>query len=112
MLSGQVAVDETGAVMGGDVTAQATHIFENVARLFEELDFSLESVLRLTTYLISLDTLPEYLRVYQQYFSWPFPAATAIPVGALVVPGALIEIDVIGVRSGRRADVIPTRRNE
>jgi reactive intermediate/imine deaminase len=98
LVSGQVALDADGRLVGpGDLRAQTRQVFENLRAILEANDATFDDVVRITTYLTSLDDLAGMREVRSEYLSSEPPASTAVQVAALVVPEAMIEVEVIAV---------------
>lgn len=95
ILSGQVAVDDDGAVVApGDAAAQAGRIFELIGGLLTAHGAAFADVLHVRTFMTSLDDLPAYGRVRDGYFAGPQPASTTVQVSLLFLPGAVLEVEV------------------
>jgi reactive intermediate/imine deaminase len=95
-VSGQIALDEEGALVGvGDLRAQTERVFENLARVLEANGASFEHVVKIQTYFTTLDDLAGSREIRARYLPEEPPASTAVQVVALVVPDALIEVDVV-----------------
>ncbi|GAA2484999.1 enamine deaminase RidA [Winogradskya humida] len=96
MLSGQVAVDDTGAIIApGDAGAQAEQIFDLIAQLLAAHGTELHGVLHIRTFMTDLDDLPAYAKVRNRLFTaTPPPASTTVEVGRLFLTGAVLEIEV------------------
>jgi len=103
ILSGQVAVDDDGAVVApGDAAAQAGRIFELIGGLLTAHGAAFADVLHVRTFMTSLDDLPAYGRVRDGYFAGPMPASTTVQVSRLFLPGAVLEVEVTAaVPAGR-----------
>lgn len=99
-LSGQVALDVSGLLVGrGDLAAQAEQAFLNVAKAFEGVGIGMESIFKLTIYVVDLSSERADLvrEVRKRYFAaGHYPTATMIGISALVDPEFLIEIEAIG----------------
>lgn len=94
MLSGQIAVDDAGAVVApGDAGAQAERIFAIVADLLAAHGAGLADVLHVRTFMTDLGDLPAYGRVRRRLFPRP-PASTTVEVSRLFLPGAVLEVEV------------------
>ena len=100
-ISGQVSMDETGALVGaGDLAAQTAQVMRNVGRALAAAGASFKDVAKITTYIV--DYKPEHRAIVGQARS-PFfagmtpPASTLVGVSALAAPGWLIEIEAIAV---------------
>jgi reactive intermediate/imine deaminase len=97
-VSGQIALDENGDVVGNDdVGAQATHIFGQIDKLLAEAGGGLADVVKITTYLTDMSRYKEFAAARERAFSEPYPASAAVGVSALFHPSVLIEIEAIAV---------------
>ena len=95
VLSGQVAVDDDGAVVApGDVTAQSERIFELIGGILAAHGASFADVLHVRTFMTDLGDLPGYGQVRRRYFPGPPPASTTVEVSQLFLPGAVLEVEV------------------
>ena len=99
-LTGQVALDEKGNVVGpGDIAAQARQVFTNMRRVLRLAGCDLTSVIRLTNYLTTsrsdMVATRAYWDVRREFFGNHRPASTGVKVAALMLPELLIEIDAI-----------------
>lgn len=103
MLAGQVAVDDTGAVVApADAGAQAERIFEIIGGLLAANGASFDDVLHIRTFMTSLDDLPAYGAVRRRLFQGtPPPASTTVEVSRLFLPGAVLEVEVTAVVRSR-----------
>jgi enamine deaminase RidA (YjgF/YER057c/UK114 family) len=95
-IAGQVAQDESGQVVGpGDITAQATQVFENLARALASVGADFSNLAKMTIYL----TDPRYREplgaVRSKYLGDNLPASTLVVVAGLASPDYLIEIEGI-----------------
>ncbi len=96
VLSGLIAHDPDGHIPHG-LEAQCRHIFEHMAALLGEAGGSLANVVKLTTFLTTLDGYDTFLRVRKEYFAATPPASSTVQVAALVRPEALIEVEALAV---------------
>ena len=97
-LSGQVALDANGELVApGDMRRQTEQVFENLRALLEASGASFENVVKITTFLTTLEDLAAMREVRSRYLPAEPPASTAVQVGALVLPDAVIEIDAVAV---------------
>jgi 2-iminobutanoate/2-iminopropanoate deaminase len=97
-VSGQIAIDLEGNLVGpGDVRAQTRQVFENLKAILEANGATFADVVKIGTYLTTLDDLAGMREVRGEYLTAEPPASTAVQVVALVVPDALIEIDLVAV---------------
>jgi 2-iminobutanoate/2-iminopropanoate deaminase len=97
-VSGQIANDPEGTLVGpGDMRAQTRQVFENLRAILAANDATFADVVKIGTYLTTLDDLAGMREVRSEYLTSEPPASTAVQVAALVVPDALIEIDLVAV---------------
>ena len=97
-VSGQIAIDPEGNLVGsGDVRAQTRQVFENLKAILEANGATFADAVKIGTYLTTLDDLAGMREVRSEYLTAEPPASTAVQVVALVVPEALIEIDLVAV---------------
>jgi 2-iminobutanoate/2-iminopropanoate deaminase len=97
-VSGQIAIDLEGNLVGpGDVRAQTRQVFENLRAILAANGATFADVVKIGTYLTTLDDLAGMREVRGEYLIAEPPASTAVQVVALVVPDALIEIDLVAV---------------
>lgn len=97
-ISGQTANDVDGELVGpGDLRAQTRQVFENLKVILAANGATFADVVKIGTYLTTLDDLAGMREVRSEYLTSEPPASTAVQVVALVVPDALIEIDLVVV---------------
>lgn len=97
-VSGQVAQDATGAVMGkGDIRGQTRQVLENIRTVLAGAGGTMDDVARVTVYVTDMSGLAQIHEVRGQYFRRPYPASTLVEVKRLVKPEYLIEIDAVAV---------------
>ena len=97
-VSGQIALAPDGTLVGqGDLTTQTERVFENLARILEASGATFADVVKIQTYLTTLDGLQGMRDVRARYIPGEPPASTAVRISELLYPGALIEVDVVAV---------------
>jgi 2-iminobutanoate/2-iminopropanoate deaminase len=97
-VSGQVALGPDGTLVGpDDLAAQTDQVFQNLARILEANGASFAEVVKIQTYLTTLDGLQGMRDVRSRYIPDDPPASTAVRISELLYPGALIEVDVVAV---------------
>ena len=95
-VSGQIAIDAGGNLVGpGDLRAQTRQVFENLKAILEANGATFADAVKIGTYLTTLGDLAGMREVRSEYLTAEPPASTAVQVVALVVPEALIEIDLV-----------------
>ena len=97
-VSGQLAIDPSGTFVGiGDLRAQTEQVFGNLARILEANGATFNDVVKIQTFVTTLEDLAGMREVRARYLPQEPPASTAVQVVALVVPEALIEVDLVAV---------------
>jgi reactive intermediate/imine deaminase len=97
-VSGQLALDVDGNLVGqGDLAAQTEQVFANLALVLEANGASFADVVKLQTFFTTLEGLEGSRAVRARYLPNEPPASTAVRVAALLLPEALIEVDVVAV---------------
>jgi 2-iminobutanoate/2-iminopropanoate deaminase len=97
-ISGQIAIDREGNLVGpGDMRAQTRQVFENLNAILEAHGATFADVVKIGTYLTRLDDLAGVREVRGEYLTAEPPASTSVQVVALVVPDAMIEVDLLAV---------------
>lgn len=95
--SGQIPLDPaTGELVGGDITAQARRVFENLQAVCGAAGGSLAQLVRVGIYLTDLADFAAVNAVMAEYCNEPYPARSTIGVAALP-RGAQVEVDAIMV---------------
>lgn len=94
-LSGQIPlVPATMEMVQGDVTAQATQVFENLKAVAEAAGGTLANSVKINISLTDLNNFAAVNEVMKQYFNQPYPARACVGVAALP-RGAQVEIEAI-----------------
>jgi reactive intermediate/imine deaminase len=94
-LSGQIPlVPGTAGLVDGDIAAQATQTFKNLAAVAEAAGGTLGNAVKINISLTDLAHFGAVNEVMARYFSEPFPARACVQVAALP-RGAQIEIEAI-----------------
>jgi reactive intermediate/imine deaminase len=97
-VSGQIAQDAQGNLVGGgDLPAQTEQVFRNLVRVLEANGASFDDVVKIQTFLTTMDGIQGSRDVRGRYLPDEPPASTAVQVAALMVPEALIEVEVVAV---------------
>ena len=94
-MSGQVATDADGDVVGEDIEAQTRQAFENVGRILEEAGAGFEDVVKVTSYLVDIHgDYDGYKRAFAEFFDDPLPCHTMLGVADLAREEFLVELEV------------------
>jgi enamine deaminase RidA (YjgF/YER057c/UK114 family) len=97
-ISGQVAYDRSGQpAHPGDFKAQAREVFRSLKAQVEAGGGTLDSIVKLNTYLTDIRHRADLLPVREEFFGKKTPASTLVAVTALAQPDWLIEVEAIAV---------------
>jgi 2-iminobutanoate/2-iminopropanoate deaminase len=95
-VSGCVAVDESGTVVGiGDVVAQARQVFTNIGLVLAAAGAGFGDIAKVTIFLTNVDDRARINPVREEFFGEARPASTLIEVSRLVLPEFLIEVEAV-----------------
>ena len=89
---------------GSDIKLQTRYVLENLRRTFEAAGSSLDSVVKAQVFLTDLKHFNGFDEVWREYFRVP-PPRTTVGTTGLLVPGTLVEIDLIGIVPGHGIEV-------
>lgn len=94
-MSGQIATDADGTLVGADIETQTRQAFENVGHILEEAGAGFEDVVKVTSYLVEVQAdYDGYKSVFAEFFDEQLPCHTMLGVAELALEGALVEIEV------------------
>jgi len=97
-VSGLVAVDADGNLVGGDdVVAQARQVFDNLRQTLAAAGCSFGDVVKVTLFLTDVSDRSRINSVRQEHFGASRPASTLVEVSALAVPGAKVEVEAVAL---------------
>ncbi len=95
-VSGQVALDEEGQVVGeGDCGAQAGQVFKNVEAVLKAAGATMDDLTKITAFLVDVGDYEAYAAVRSDLFPKDGPASSTVIITELVRPDVLIEIEGI-----------------
>jgi enamine deaminase RidA (YjgF/YER057c/UK114 family) len=95
-ISGQVALDENGRLVGkGDAAAQTEQILKNIRRILEDAGGGISSVVSWTWYFTNMDDRVKVLELRKRVLAGHAPASTGIEVSGLAQPDWLVEIECV-----------------
>ncbi len=97
-VSGIVAVDAEGELVGGDdVVEQARQVFDNLREVLAAAGCGFGDVVKVTIFLTDADDRPRINPLRQEVFGATRPASTLVEVSRLAVSGAKIEIEAVAL---------------
>ena len=96
--AGQIPIDpKTGNFVEGGIKEQTRQAIVNAGNILKAAGTDLSHVVKTTVYLDNMDDFAAMNEVYEQYFSRPFPARSAVAVKKLP-KGALVEVEVLAAK--------------
>ena len=90
----QARVDPAFPFYGSDIQRQTRYVLENLARTFKAAGTSLEHVVKAQVFHTDLLNFSGFDEVWKEFFPTP-PPRTTVGTTGLLVPGCLVEIDLI-----------------
>jgi 2-iminobutanoate/2-iminopropanoate deaminase len=95
-VSGQIAINEDGDLVVGDITAETTIVMQNIKAILEAAGVTFDNVIKSSIFLTSMDDFDEMNEVYGSYFTADFPARECVEVSRLPKDKTVnVEISVI-----------------
>ncbi|MFE2881502.1 RidA family protein [Streptomyces sp. NPDC059272] len=100
-ISGQLALDEDGKLVGeDDAAAQARQVFENLRRCLASAGAGFDDVVKLTYFVTDMAHMPAIRTARAAHIPDDrLPAASAVQVAGLVRPEFLMEVEAFAVIS-------------
>jgi enamine deaminase RidA (YjgF/YER057c/UK114 family) len=99
-ISGQVALDENGGLVGpGDAVKQAEQILENIRRILEDSGGKVSDLVSLTWYFTNMDDRLRILDLRKRFLAGHAPASTGVEVSRLASADWLVEVDCVAAIS-------------
>ncbi|MFB8369668.1 RidA family protein [Pseudarthrobacter sp. NPDC055928] len=89
-----VEADELGTT-SLDIRAQTEAVIENIGEILRNVGASLDDLIQVNTFLVSMNDFGGYNEVYGRYFDENGPARTTVAVHQLPHPHLLIEIQAV-----------------
>ena len=94
-VSGQASVDAGGKIIPDTFEGEMRRSIENLARVLEAAGSDLAHVAQTRNYVRLPEDVPEFNRIYGEYFTHPLPARTT--VANCLTPSLRFEIECIAV---------------
>lgn len=94
---------------GSDIQKQTRYVLENIQSVYRAAGCELADTVKAQVFLTDLRDFAHFDAVWREYFPSP-PPRTSVQVGALLVPGCRIEIDLIAVHKRVARSVVTTHR--
>ncbi len=97
-ISGQVALDEAGNLVGkDDFQAQAKQCLDNLVNVLQAAGGSLQDLMMITVFVKDMAQRPIFARVRDSYFRPNPPASTIVEIKRLFMDEVLLEVNGIAV---------------
>jgi reactive intermediate/imine deaminase len=90
-----------------DIERQTRYVLENVASVYQAAGCDFSDTVKAQVFLTNLDDFVHFNNVWREFFTSP-PPRTTVQIGALLVPGCRIEIDLTAVQKRVPRKVIAT----
>jgi len=94
--SGQIALTPDGVMLENDVVLQTKQVLKNLQAVLEEAGASMQSVIKTTIFLDSMDDFATVNEIYAEAFGSHKPARSTVAVKTLP-KNALVEIDAVAL---------------
>ena len=88
-----------------EIQNQARYVLGNLRKTFQAAGADLKDVVKAQVFLTDLNDFFYFDQVWKEFFSSP-PPRTTVQVGALLVPGCRVEIDLVAVKGSVPRQVI------
>jgi len=97
-VTGTVAVDDSGALIGGnDAYAQTRFILQKIEAVLARAGASMKHVVRTRLFVTDISRWEEYGKAHGEVFGEIRPCTTMVEVSRLIAPEYLIEIEATAV---------------
>jgi 2-iminobutanoate/2-iminopropanoate deaminase len=97
-VSGCIAVDEQGRLVGGeDVAEQTRQVLRNVGSVLAAAGAGFGDIVKVTVFLTDIHDRATINPVRREFFGAARPASTLVEVSALAVPGAKVEVEAVAL---------------
>jgi reactive intermediate/imine deaminase len=97
-ISGQVALDKSGNVVGkGDFAAQTTQVFENLKAALAAAGATFDNLVKVTTFVTDMSHIAALRTIRGKYYGENAPASTLVQIGKLAHEDFMIEIEATAV---------------
>lgn len=98
-VSGQLPFDDEMNIVKGGIEVQTRAALDQVARSLQQVDASLDHVVKVMVWLTDADDFPVFNRTYAEFFP-ENPPARATVCSALMLADARVEVEAIAYAPG------------
>ena len=99
-VSGCTSLVDGGVVHEGDIYAQTVQAIRNVAWALEQLDATLDNVVRTRMFVTDISRWEDVGRAHGEAFAEIMPATSMVQVVALIDPRMLVEVEAVAYKTG------------
>lgn len=92
--SGQIPVNPVNGEIPAGIEAQANQVFSNLKNLLEASGTGIDKVVKTTVFIKNMEDFPVLNKIYESYFTTPYPARSCVEVSKLP-KDVLLEIEAI-----------------
>lgn len=97
-VSGQIHLDDSGNLIGGDIKEKTNQAMKNVGKALSLAGLTFSDVVKMEIFLPDLSERNAVSEVYTSYLTHPYPTRAMVGVKELPM-GAGIEITAVAIRS-------------
>jgi 2-iminobutanoate/2-iminopropanoate deaminase len=95
-ISGQIALDKTGKLVGkGDLRAQAVQVLENIRLILKANKADMKDIVQVTVYVTDIRAFRDIADIRMKYFPKDGPASAIVEISKLALPDLMIEIAAV-----------------
>ncbi|MGH8506952.1 MAG: RidA family protein [Stenotrophobium sp.] len=91
-VSGQLGLDDKGALVAGDIAAQTRQAIERIRAILAQAGIGLDSIVKISVWITDKADFQAFNNTYRECFPNNPPARSTV-VSDLLIPGAKIEIE-------------------
>ncbi|PNR90745.1 endoribonuclease L-PSP [Petrotoga sp. HWH.PT.55.6.1] len=92
--SGQIPFTAEGKLVSDDIKDQTRQSLTNIKKILEETGLSMDKIVKCTLFIQDMNEMAAINEVYQEFFTEPYPARSAVEVARLP-KDVKIEIEAI-----------------
>jgi 2-iminobutanoate/2-iminopropanoate deaminase len=96
-LSGAIGWDTATKKLPPNFDDECRQALKNVGGVLKDAGFDYGDVVKALAFITDFSLFPEWNRVYQEFFSAPYPARSTVGVASLAL-GARLEVEMIAVK--------------
>jgi len=94
-ISGQVALDKSGNLVGHDIATQTDQVMRNMKATLEAAGCTFNDVIKISIFLVNLEDRSKFHEVRKRYFTGEQPASTLLVVKSLANKDWLVEVEAV-----------------